>query len=285
MRGFVNMFIKLEENQYSIVEELIYFAGYESVFAFALTEKNIPGQIYVDDVIEPKSALICSKHGKYLVVGDETNQEFNSVVREFLLDKKNHIQFYDLYASSEEWIEVLSSSLNGQAAILRFTVYYHNNTKELLKDVNYRPLEEGLELRQIDEVLFEKIANEFDHSYKHHWTNAQEFCLKSFGYCIVKGEEILSVASATYNGNGYAEIDIQTRDDYQRKGLAYNLSNKFIEHCVENELTILWICNSGNNASKELVNRLGLIKSKEVEMLWWHENKGVMNGYLNKYNC
>jgi RimJ/RimL family protein N-acetyltransferase len=278
------MFIKLDENQYSVVEELIYFAGYESVFAFAVTEKNIPGQIYVDDVTEPKSALICSHHGKYLVIGDETNCDFNSAVTQFLLEKNNHIQFYDLYASSEEWIDVLSSSLNGQPAILRFSVYYHNNAKALLNVEDNRPLENGLELKQIDEVLFEKIANEFDHSYRYHWTSALEFCAKSFGYCIIKDEEIISVASATYNGNGYAEIDIQTRDDYQRNGLAYKLCSKFIEYCAEKDYIILWICNSFNKPSNELVKKLGLIKSKEVEMLWWHQSKGVMNSYLNKYN-
>jgi GNAT superfamily N-acetyltransferase len=278
------MFIKLQEDQFSLVEELVYYGGYESVFAFAVIEKNIPGSIYVDDVIEPKAALICSNHGKYLVTGDETNNDFNSAVAEFLLDQSNHIQFYDLYASSEEWINILSNSLNGQPVILKFDVYYYNSSKGTLNTGDDILLEDGLELKAIDEALFENIAKGCDPSYQYHWTNAQEFCSKSFGFCIVKGDEVVSVASSTYSGNGYAEIDIQTRQDFYRKGLAHKLCREFIEYCTKNNLVMLWVCNSKNKASKELVEKLGLTKSKEVEMLWWHENKGVMNGYLNKFS-
>lgn len=141
-----------------------------------------------------------------------------------------------------------------------------------------------MRLEKIDEAWFERIANKFDDNYKHHWTNAQEFCEKSFGFCMIHDNEIVGLAGATYTGNGYAEIDIRTRNDHYRKGIAYSLSNAFLEYCASNGLTALWICDSGNKPSKDLANKLGLLRSKEVEMLWWHENKGVMNSYLSQYH-
>lgn len=278
------MFTKLEKDQYSIVKKLVDSAGYESVFAYSVIENNLPGQIHVDDIIDPKSALICSDHGKYLIAGDETNPNFNSSLNKFLSDKNNHIKFYDLYASSEKWIKVLSSSLNGQVVPLTFHIYYHDKNNKELNIENNISLEHGLEVKQIDETIFEKIANEFDHSYKYHWTSSHEFCLKSFGFCVMKGDEVLSVAASTYTGNGYAEIDIQTRNDYYRKGLAYKLCSKFIEYCEKNKLTTLWVCDSGNEPSKSLVKKLGFKKSKDVDMLWWHENQEIIASYLSKYN-
>ncbi|MDP4089460.1 MAG: GNAT family N-acetyltransferase [Bacillota bacterium] len=277
------MFLKLDESQYSMAEDLFYYGGLESVFAFAVTEKKIPGRIFVDDTEEPKSALICSFQGKYLVTGDESNSAFNSSVAEFLLNPDNHIEFYDLYASSEEWIEVLSGFLNGQAVILRFTVYHSNNIQNLPAAESSLPAEDDLELKQIDEALFNQIVNEFYPSYKNLWADAGSFCSNSFGFCIVKGSELLSVAASRYTGGGYAEIDIETSPYYYRKGFAFNLGRQFIEYCRNSGLTALWICDSKNKASHALAQKLGFTKSKEVEMLWWHQSRGAMNGYLNKF--
>jgi RimJ/RimL family protein N-acetyltransferase len=277
------LFIQLEEQQYSNIVSLFDYTGYECVFAFAVIEKNIPGRIYVDDVVEPTVALLCSACGKYLVIGDETNAEFNKAVSDFLREKSNHIKFFDLYASSQEWIEVLSRALNGEAAVLRFCVYYYDNNKELLPTTASEILAEGFEIKQVDDVLFEKIAAEFSPSFKNHFGSTQKFCSDNFGFCITKEDEVVSVAISTYTGNGYAEIDIETRRDFYRNGLAFELCRYFIEYCQQNALVALWVCDAGNNASKQLANKLGFTKAIDIEMLWWHENKGTMAKYLNNF--
>lgn len=277
------MFKKLEENQYSKIIELFDYASYESVFAYGVVEKNIPGRIYVDDAENPQSALICSNCGKYLVIGDETNNIFNNAVVEFLMDKSNHIIFYDLYVSSEEWIEVLSRLLNGQAVVLRFCVYYYEN-KNITGTIDNIPLADGFDLKQIGENLFEQIANEFNPPYRKHFGSTETFCSKNFGFCITKKDEVVCVGASTYTGNGYAEIDIETRGDFYRQGLAFTVCKEFIKYCSENNLKAMWICNNGNKPSIQLADKLGFTKSKEIEMLWWHENKGVMASYLNKFS-
>lgn len=274
------MFIKLERAQFPIIAEIIDYAGLESVFAYSVIDSIIPGNIYVDDSANPNSVFICTNQGKYLVAGDETNDVFNTAVAKFLLDASNHIQSYDLYTSSEEWIEVLSKSLDGQAVILRYTIYYSKK----ITTVDDIHLENGFELKPIDEILFEKIVRDFYPSYKNLWGSAAEFCSKSFGFCIVKNDDVLSVATAVYIGNGYAEIDIETSPYYYRKGLAYALANQFIKYCQDNNLVALWICDSLNKKSKALAEKLELTRAKEVEMFWWHENRSAMNGYLNKFN-
>lgn len=278
------MFIKLEEKQYSNVAELLDYVSYDCVFAFAVIEKSLPGQVYVDDVTAPKSALICSIHGKYLVLGDETNIDFNKALFQFLKDKTNHVKYYDLYTSSDEWLEILGKALNGQAVFLKHSVYHYDNSKNILTDTNSIQLSEELVLKPIDEILFQKIADEFNSSFKYHWNSPHGFYSSSFGYCITKENEIVAEVDSCYTGNGFAEINILTRDNFRRQGLAFNLCKKFIAHCKENNLKALWVCDYGNKPSNELAKKLGFTKAKDIEILWWHENPGIMAGYLNKFN-
>lgn len=272
----------IKTNQYEKVIELMEHTGEECLFAYAILENNIPGTVYVDDIANPRASLICSASGKYLIVGNEQNHTFNMNVAEFLKENTNHNGYYDLYLSSNKWIEILSQMLEGHVVKLKHSIYSYN-INENLSNVCDKTLLEGFELKRIDEELFEKASKVFSLTSKDHFGSAKEFNLKNFGFCITDGDRIASIVASCYKGNGYAEIDIYTRPEFQRKGLAIAICSEFIKHCKMNNLTALWICDYGNQNSNNLAAKLGFKKIKDFEMFWWHSNKEFIAKYLEDF--
>jgi RimJ/RimL family protein N-acetyltransferase len=276
------MFCKLESNQYRKINEIINNSGEECLFAYAILENNIPGSVYVDDLANPRTSLICSSSGKYLIAGDDQNDEFNKEISEFLKENTNHNGYYDLYASSNKWIEILSEMLKGHVVRLKHSIYSHDISKNF-SNVCDKPLIEGFELKQIDEEIFEKASKLFTLTSKDHFGSAKEFNSKNFGYCITDDNQIASIVASCYKGNGYAEIDIYTRPEFQRKVLAFAICSEFLKHCKTNNLTALWICDYGNENSNNLAAKLGFEKVKDIEIFWWHSNKEFIAKYLEDF--
>lgn len=86
----------------------------------------------------------------------------------------------------------------------------------------------------------------------------------------MKDKELISVCTSPYVGGGYAEIDIITIEEYQRKGLASVVGVHFIQDCLSRNLIPNWSCHTDNAASNELARKLGFEKIGEHSMYWYH---------------
>lgn len=100
----------------------------------------------------------------------------------------------------------------------------------------------------------------------------------------LKNNEFVSVCNTYYVRDGFAEIDIVTKDKLRRQGLALITCSAFIKYCVRNNIKPIWDCDNGNESSKILARKLGFKSIESYEMHWWHENKELVKAYLNKFN-
>jgi RimJ/RimL family protein N-acetyltransferase len=257
---------------------------HEIVFAYAVMEKIQPGRIFVDIKINTTACFITSLGGRYLVAGNVANTDFNRMVAAYLSDKQNHTNYYDLYASSESWINHFKGVLQGQIVPLSRSTFKFNYSKfHHLK--NWRnELPEGFVMKLMDRALYEKFQNEMDPSYRLVWESTDNFLENGFGFCILFEDQIACVCNSFYVGGGSSEIDIVTIEKYRRKGLATLTCAAFIEKCLEHNIQPNWNCDAGNQASKQLASKLGFEKLDDFHMLWWHENKAVISSYLKKHS-
>jgi len=81
------------------------------------------------------------------------------------------------------------------------------------------------------------------------------------GVVIVKDGELLAGASSYSTYNEGIEIEIDTREDYRRKGLAYACGAKLILECLKRRLYPSW--DAQNKASVALAEKLGYHFSHE----------------------
>lgn len=276
--------IELIHSEFSHVIPLLHQNNVHCTFAYAVVEGIQPGRIYTDHRENPGSCLIRCSSGKYLVAGAADNKAFNSFLSDFLLNKENHSSYFDLYSSSQDWIVIVYEILGDRAAKLTRKLYHWNHEKTVSPSDWKAALPEGYQLKKMDEALFEKYAKEMDPSYLDLWGSGENFMAKGFGFCILRDQELASVCNTYYVSEGYAEIDIVTKDEHRRKGLAQIACAAFIHHCLNLGIEPVWDCDNGNRNSKVLAEKLGFKPIETYDMHWWHENQKFVESYLKKFS-
>lgn len=280
----VHYMIELKKDEYTRVLPLLNDLNGVCLFANAIIKNNQAGRIFVNNQTNPTCCLIASCGGTYIVAGEEGDLKFNDWLIQYLKNKSNHLNYYDLNATSETWLKLLSNILDGDVVKLSRTIYnfYTNNFFSLNNWSSKIPV--NMTLKCMDEELYDKFLNTINPLYKNTWGVFNEFALKGFGFCLLDKDRFVSVCTSDYVAGGYASIDIITMNKYRRKGFASITCSAFIEHCLHNKLIPVWNADSGNMPSNELALKLGFNKIKEYDMLWWHENPDVIKNYLKKYN-
>ena len=274
---------ELKNSDFNNVTQLLNEEKVHCTFAYAVVEGKQQGRIYVDNHIEPTCCLITCGSGKYLVAGDTSNTSFNEFLSEYLFNRENHSNYFDLYSSSQKWIVKLDEILGDNAVKLSRQLFQWDYSNEPSISKGSEMLPEGFELRKMDSALFEKYAKEMDSSYYDLWKDADNFVSKGFGFCILKDNEFVSVCNTYYVREGFAEIDIVTKEEFRRQGYALVACFEFIKYCVRNNIKPIWDCDNGNEGSKDLARKLGFYSVETYQMHWWHENKKVIEYYLNKF--
>ena len=93
------------------------------------------------------------------------------------------------------------------------------------------------------------------------YDNYEMYKKLGLGVVIVKDGELLAGASSYSTYNKGIEIEIDTREDYRRKGLAYDCGAKLILECLKRGLYPSW--DAQNKASVDLAEKLGYYFSHE----------------------
>ena len=78
---------------------------------------------------------------------------------------------------------------------------------------------------------------------------------RGFGYCILEGERIVSVASTFVTCQKGIEIQINTRESHQGRGLGSGVAAGILLHSLEQSLDPSW--DAANEISASLAEKLG----------------------------
>lgn len=131
---------------------------------------------------------------------------------------------------------------------------------KLQKVVLQLPAEYELKLLEADEYVLcnnNRWANDLVSQFKDYDTYKK----LGLGVVILKDGELVAGASSYSRYNEGIEIEIDTREDYRRKGLAYVCGAKLILECLEKGLYPSW--DAQNMWSVALAEKLGYHFSHE----------------------
>jgi RimJ/RimL family protein N-acetyltransferase len=126
---------------------------------------------------------------------------------------------------------------------------------------------EGCELRPIDAVWFERCR--YGEFYAAYFGSVARTLEVGFGFCLVKGQELLSEAFAADAALGMIEIGTITGEPYQRRGYAALCCARLIQECEARGYRTYWNCAADNLASAGLARRMGYQTEKTFRFLVW----------------
>jgi RimJ/RimL family protein N-acetyltransferase len=233
----------------------------------SIAEGDVPGQIYVDDLVTPKAALVRLKHRFYLA-GDAGNDAFNGALQRFFADEVYPLSLAAgdyalvLHFAPDEWAEQIDIILKDKFPIASPRQYYAIGKPEM----DWRTFTPaGYALRCIDQELLA------DTSLKNHALmieeilserfSVEQYLNQDFGFCALHGNEIVGLCFSEHTTGDRCEVGIQTFQGHRRQGLATAMALALTERALANGITCLgWHCYADNHPSIATANKVGFEK-------------------------
>jgi RimJ/RimL family protein N-acetyltransferase len=210
------------------------------------------GQALADDAEEPQVAVLEAPSLKLCIVGGDAGHPSARAFLQELSPPKA------LIFASEDWEALLRQIHRGKLLRLpRYAFTSENLDREHLRQLGSRILD-GYRLERMDVDLARQLAgekSEFTEDHMLSFDSPEDFIARGFGFCLLHGEEIVSVATTFVICDKGIEIQINTREEHRGKGLATVVAAQLILHSLEQGLDPNW--DAENERSVGLARKLG----------------------------
>ncbi|MFS0558965.1 GNAT family N-acetyltransferase [Brevibacillus sp. 179-C9.3 HS] len=271
------MIHRLEPKDYQKIRRLLSPDNVNDLTLNAIINGTNRGAIYVDDVEQPRTALVDQTGVISIFVGDAANESFTENLREFI---EGELRTYTTESCGgthflavvpdEAWEKTVAKAISHREVETDWEYYYQFNAAQFqARKESYRPLPEGYVLKKIDASVIEndpddiliEVVEEFYHS-------VDDFLQRGVGYCVCKGNTIVSAClSCCVNGRDH-EISVETyEEEDMNKGFATLACAAYLEHCMENGLTPHWTTLETNEESVRLGTKLGFEPKEKCKVL------------------
>jgi hypothetical protein len=251
----------------------------------SVLEGTTQAGVYLDNLDRPRAALALVGQRFYLA-GEAGDRRFNEALGQLLHETifpqglKSGEEMFVLYYAPESWAEPLGQILGERHPIDAPRRYYA--TRELTshsRKQDWRAkLPEGFELQVVDRSLLAKTQ------LKNHERLVEEVCSerasvedflgKSFGVCVVQGDELVGWCLSEYNTGQRCEVGIEMMEPYRRRGLGTAAAAALIEKAVLKGIRhVGWHCYASNAGSVGTALKAGLHKKCDYPVfLCWYDD-------------
>jgi len=221
--------------------------------------QGIMGHIYAEDTAQPDAAMVIL--GDFCFLAGTPNAELVAYKPEEY--KKNYII---MVPENDTWAALIEKNYkDGAEKNFRYAIKKNtgNFNKEKLEQA-VATVPEGLELKMIDEVLYNAcLSEDWSADFVSNYTDYAMFERLGLGVLMVRKDtgEIVAGASSYSTYKDGIEIEIVTREDYRKQGLAYRCASKLILECLKRNLYPSW--DARTKISVALAEKLGYEYSHE----------------------
>ena len=230
--------------------------------------QGIMGQVWADDDTDPSSAAA--------VLGDFCF--FAGTPNKDLIQKNYGKAFLILVPQNNLWGDLIENVLGTSAC--KQTRYAFYKTAEgfdrhKLTDLA-DSLPEGYSIHPIDENRYHRcLSQSWSCDLVGNFASAQEYAKLGLGFVVEHRGEIVCGASSYSRYQEGIEIEIDTREDHRRKGLAASAAAKLMLACLDRQLYPSW--DAQNPVSASLAKKLGYRFDREYPVYeMYYDRKGEM---------
>ncbi len=268
--------ISLQKDQYSKLLEPIKSITNNNLFARAVAERVVEGEIFVDNVENPKSFYLLHPYGMSLLFGDSKNEAFNLAFKKYALNENRSRKIIEwMQVFPADWDDVLqdllsdklvspsSESTSSHAIEQNVRVNFKFNEEIFLRGkLANKKTDPAVEILRTDREAFEKMTGAV--VPLNFWNDADDFINKGVAFSLYYDGKLASTAFSAYIHDDKLELGIETYDEFKGKGLAYKACSALIEYCIENGFEPVWACKRDNVGSYQLAQKLGFENVKEI---------------------
>ncbi|HFI0270763.1 TPA: GNAT family N-acetyltransferase [Streptococcus suis] len=219
------------------------------------------GQVYVDDSQSPQSAL--ALYGRQSFFGFLAGKPNLDLLK--MCEGKDII----LVPQTQAWSDLIEGTYGDR--IRAFTRYA--TKKDTAFDLGYlqsfvENLSADFELYPIHSELYQTcLQEEWSRDLVGNYADVAQFLELGLGYVIVHKGQVVSGASSYASYSGGIEIEVDTRKDYRRMGLAAVCVAKLILVCLVRGLYPSWDAHS--LTSLKLAEKMGYQLDKPYQAFEW----------------
>lgn len=226
------------------------FDGWEETIIWSCVQ-GIMGEIYGDKTENPGSAMAVL--GDFVFFAGKPDRELvlfrpKGCLREFVI----------MVGRDQEWEELIEQSYGEQARkVSRYAFKKEPGAfdEEKLTRATLR-VPEGYELRMMDEAIYHKCREgEWSRDLVSQFRDYETYEKLGLGAVILKDGELAAGASSYTRYRDGIEVEIDTKEEYRRRGLAYACGAKLILECEKRNLYPSW--DAQNLWSAALAKKLG----------------------------
>ncbi len=172
-----------------------------------------------------------------------------------------------LYPQNDQWRQWLEDEFAGQLrTVVRYALRQESGgfDRELLNSY-VKSIPQGMRIRRIDERLYRlALKEEWSQDLCASFEDYKHFQTHGFGYGAMKGHRLAAGCLAYGASEGMMKVQVKTRKEYRRQGLALACSAAFVLECLEKDITPNW--EATNQQSAELALKLGYVHEKEYQV-------------------
>lgn len=226
-----------------------------------------PARIFVDDAVHSSVALAWAGH-RFHLAGSPHNAAINARVGKFFTETvyphalTHGDVMFNLYYAPEQWAEEIDCLLPGKLPMRTLRQYYAFATVQPAPADWRSMLPQGFSLRQVDATLIAQThlqrMDDLREEMCSERPSVDDFMEKSFGVCLVKGDELAGWCLSEYNSPERCEIGIETSEAYRRQGLGTLMTLALVELAhAKGVQEVGWHCHANNTASSATARKAG----------------------------
>jgi hypothetical protein len=89
------------------------------------------------------------------------------------------------------------------------------------------------------------------------WPSLERFGEKGFGVAALLEETVIGWCTAEYASEAQCGIGVATIAEFENKGVATAMATRFVEECLQRQITPYWECNIRNPGSVRVAEKVG----------------------------
>ena len=250
------------------------FASFNDTTVISCLEGRNSSRAWADNDENPTAAMVLlggfreGSGGFSFIAGDKNAPCVPQMIKTFPTDFKGLGTI--LVPQDDSWDDVIRSALGeGCEKEIRYATSKTENhfDKEKLRKWACA-LDGEFELRFVDRELFSRLEDcPWSHECVGNFRDYEEFERDNgLAVACIHGEEIVGVVGSFSAYSGGIEIEIDTREDYRRRGIARAGASKLILECLERGLYPSW--DAATKISLSLAQSLGYVFANEYGSYW-----------------
>jgi GNAT superfamily N-acetyltransferase len=217
--------------------------------------QGIMGDVYTNDAEDAAMAIL----GDFVFYAGHPREE---VV--LFKPEKCKQDFIIMVPQNEEWGNLIEKCYGDKAKkVTRYAIKKEQDTFDTEKlEQAVLSIADGYELKMIEETEYYMCQSKgWSRSLVSQYKDYETYKKLGLGVAVLKDGDLVAGASSYSTYDKGIEIEIDTREDHRRKGLAYACGAKLILECLKRDLYPSW--DAQNKWSVALAEKLGYHFSHE----------------------